>query len=128
MLDKRINKICKDNEFSTPLELLVGLTNGVDLRKENIVHRWLVEYEKEYNDEPPGIDDWYALTQLIKHESKFSFVDVKDSLAAQKAILEYQHPKRKSIDLNVDSSGNAKVEPLTYSEIRKFKKKFNTVC
>lgn len=125
MIDQKIREICEKHEFIDPVELLVGLTNGVDLRKVSAVYSWLLSFEREYGDEEmPNALEWLHLKELIKTEAKFSMVSSSESLTAQKALIEYQHPKKKSIDVTANVNANVCVNPLSTREIRRFKRKF----
>lgn len=126
MIEQKIKEICERNNFKEPVELLVGLTNGVDLRKLNVVYSWLMAFEEEYGEEEvPDALEWFEFKELIKHESKFQTISTSESLTAQKALIEYQHPKKKSIDVTANINTNAKVKPLNSREIARFKRKFN---
>lgn len=125
MIEQKIKEICEQNGFKDPVELLVGLTNGVDLRKLNTVYSWLMAFEAEFGDEElPEAMEWLELKELIKTEAKFQTVSTAESLAAQKALIEYQHPKKKSVDITANVSGSIGVHPLSASEIRRFKRRF----
>lgn len=128
MLDSKIKEICEKHEFLEPVELLVGLTNGIDLRRLSVVYDWLSRFEEEYGGEAmPDELEWLQLKDLIKQHSKFSVVSSTESLTAQKVLIEYQHPKKKSVDVTAHVSTSGAVTPLTSVEIRKFKRKFNKV-
>lgn len=115
---------CEEYGLRDPVELLTGLTNGVDLRQHSAVYRWLQEWEQANEDEPPDQFDWAMLCELIKNEGRFVPVTTAESLTAQKTLLEYLHSKHKSIDVNVGLNETA-VTPLTREEIKLFERKFN---
>lgn len=123
--DRKIKEICNENGLIDPVELLTGLSNGVDLRKNGLVYAWLLDFEEEEGDDLPSLEDWFELKSLIKIECRRLPVSMAESLAAQKALIEYMHSKRKAIDITTSIKGEGVVTPLTLKEIKKFNRKFN---
>jgi len=128
MIEEKVKKYCEKHGFIDPVELLVGLTNGVDLRKLNAVYSWVMEFEEEFDEEAePDAIDWFELKELIKNEAKYSNVSSAESQSAQRTLIQYQHPKKKSVDVKTNLTTTTGVTPLTASEIRRFKRKFDNL-
>ena len=124
--DNKIKGICDENGLIDPVELLTGLSNGVDLRKNGLVYAWLLDFEDEEGGNLPSLNDWFELKSLIKIECRRLPVSMAESLTAQKALIEYMHSKRKSVDITTRVDGDGVVTPLTLREIKKFNRKFNS--
>lgn len=124
--DRKIKEICKENDLKDPVELLTGLSNGVDLRKNGLVYAWIQDFEEDEGDDLPSPTDWFELKSLIKQECRFLPVSSAEQLTAQKALIEYMHSKRKSIDITTTANSEGVVTPLTLREIKRFKRKFET--
>lgn len=126
MIDQKIKEYCEKHDFIDPVELLVGLTNGVDLRKVNAAYSWIMQFEDKFGeDAEPDALEWLELKDLIKREARFQNVSSAQSQSAQRALIEYQHPKKKSIDVTANINASVGVSPLTAQEIRRFKRKFD---
>lgn len=114
----------RHENLKNPLELLVGLANGVDLSEKSLVYEFALKLKDEYGKDMPDEFDYAELIDLIIDTNKFQPIDVKDQLTAQKTLVEYQHPKRKSIEVTTTSEDGATTE-LNEDEIKLFWKKFN---
>lgn len=127
-LTTKVEEVCKEHQLLDPTRLLIGLTNGVDLRKQSAIYKWLIAFEEQFGEnEAPDEIEFEQLKEIIKEEAKYAFVTLDQSLTAQKTLLEYMHPKKKSVDLTANVSSTA-VTPLKASEIRRFKRKFDAKC
>jgi len=120
-----IKTACEKHGFQNPVDLLIGLSNGVDLTKKSVVYDFIKQLENEYGeDELPDEFDYSDLVELIKEQYKFEFVDVELQMKAQKTLVEYQHSKRKAIEVSV-SEADGKIMDLKESEVDLFWSKFN---
>lgn len=119
------DRITRENsKLKSPLELLVGLANGYDLSEKSLVYELALKFKKEYGDNLPDEYDYDELLELIFDTYEYSTVSIKDQLAAQKTLVEYQHPKRKSVEVNTVGDAGA-ISALTAKEANLFWKKFN---
>lgn len=126
-LADQVKEVCEAHKLLDPIELLTGLTNGIDLRKTSLVYEWILGFEEEAGEDPPDDFEWAQLKELVKAEFRFRPVDISESLSAQKVLMEYLHSKKKSVDMSITST-DATVKPLTPREVRLFKRKFNRIC
>lgn len=122
--DKKLQKACEDLNLIDPIVLLVGLANGQDLTNESTIATWLKEHEEGNGDNPPGELEWLELVDMIKYYYTAMPIDEKTKLVAQKTLAEYQHSKKKSIEIT-DKSTIEPVGDLKTSEIKRFKRVFN---
>ena len=119
-----IDQLCKDSGSKTPEEILIPLSNGIDPRRTSQIYRRLQEIEDEFGDDPPDEWSWLELVELIKFEYCYAPVSVSESAAAAKTLMEYKHPKRKSVE-KIDLTPTAAETELTKSQIRKLRKAFD---
>ncbi len=127
-LHKRLLEVCDEHKLLDPTTLLIGLTNGKDLRKTSLAYEWVLAFEEEHGDtEVPTDLEFELLKEIIKEEGRNAPVTLDQSIVAQKTLLEYVYPKRKSVDVTQNSASNT-VTPLRPSEIRRFERKFNKHC
>lgn len=119
-----IDQLCKDSGNKTPEEILIPLSNGQDPRRVSLVYQKIQQIEDEYGTEPPDEWDWLDLVEMIKAECRSGIVPIKESAAAAKALMEYKHPKRKSVE-NVDVNPVSNSKELTEKEIKILKKEFD---
>lgn len=119
-----IDQICRDSGNKTPEEILIPLSNGQDPRRVSLVYQKIQQIEDEYGTEPPDEWDWLDLLELIKTECRYGIVPVKESAAAAKTLMEYKHPKRKSIE-TMDATPVTESKELTEEEIKILKKEFD---
>ena len=117
-------RICRKQNLKNPVELLVGLANGVDLTTTSAVYDFAEKLKEDHGEDLPDDFDYLELLELIKNSHQFVTVDFNTRMQAQKTLVEYQHPKRKSVEVVNKSEGGA-VSELTAKEVRIFKRKFN---
>lgn len=118
------NEICEKEKLKNPVELLIGLANGVDLSKKSTVLEFVENLKNQYGDEMPDEFDYFDLIELIQDKYKFELVDINTQMSAQKTLVEYQHPKKKAVELTTKNEGS-EISELTEREIEIFKKKFD---
>lgn len=119
------NEIAENNnKLKNPLELLVGLANGVDLSNGSIVYAIAKNLHDEYGDELPDEYEYSHLIDAIFETCRFESVGIKEMLQAQKTLVEYQHPKRKSVEVTTTGTAEAVTE-LNEKEISTFWQKFD---
>ena len=116
--------IKRHKNLKNPLELLVGLANGVDLSSKSLVYEFALKLKAEYGNDLPDEFDYAELIDLITDTYRNEIISTKDQLQAQKTLVEYQHPKRKSVEVTTVSEDGA-TTPLNADEIKLFWDKFN---
>lgn len=119
-----VKEICEKNDIPTPIEFLTKIMGGTDPRQVSLVYHKIVALEEEYGEEPPDIFDWLDLVELIKREYRHSIVEIGKSQDAAKQLMEYMHPKRKSIE-KIEKVEQIEEVKLTRREIRNIKKAFD---
>lgn len=121
--DEKLRRTCDDLNLLDPIVLLVGLANGKDLTNHSLLYQWVLNHEAENGEEPPDVFEWLELLELIKEHARFVPTTEGVKLQAQKTLAEYQHNKKKSIELT-DKSVSTSSEPLKRSEVRRFERIF----
>lgn len=119
-----IDEICSAKGAKEPLEFLASLVAGHDPRLLSDVYIMASNIEEDNFGDPPDPEQWEELLQLIKRQYKHSPVPVGISKSAATTLAEYQHAKRKSIELHT-SGEHVQVEPLTAEELDLFEEWFN---
>ena len=122
-VEEQIAEICQKENIPSPLEFLTQIMNGKDPRRISEIYRLVLYLEDEYGEDPPDIWDWLELTELIKREYRFSIVEIGKSQDAAKQLMEYTHPKRKSVEKTVTNKASEASE-ITRKEARILKKVF----
>lgn len=122
--DDKLKKTIKGMNLLDPIVLLVGLANGKDLTCHSLIYEWVLNHESENGEEPPEEWEWLDLVEMVKEHSRFYPVEEKTRILAQKILAEYQHSKRRSIEIT-DNSAHIDTKPLTRREIKRFNRFFN---
>ncbi len=122
-LDEQLQKVADEYGFIDPLTLLLGFANGEDLRGHSLVYQWILNHENINGDEPPDTFEWDELVELIKNEHRFLPVERAVSRDAAKTLLEYQHNKKKSVEIT-DKSASGEITELSRAEIKRFERVF----
>lgn len=114
-----IDAICAAKGAKEPLEFLASLMAGHDPRQLSEVYIMAETIEDENFGDPPDAEQWEELLALIKRLYKYEKVPVGISKAAATTLAEYQHAKRKSVELH--TSGVAvEIPPLTDADLDLF--------
>lgn len=121
--DDKLKKTCEKMNLLDPIVLLVGLANGKDLSSHSLLYEWILNHEANNGEDPPDQWDWLELVDLIKNHARFIPVDEKTKLQAQRTLAEYQHNKKKSIEIT-DNQKQEAVTKLTRMEIKRFERIF----
>lgn len=121
--DSKLRRILRKNKLRDPIELLILLSNGVDVSGNSVVYEWILQHERYNGDNPPGEAEWQDLVRLIKNHCRYEPVSVSTKLQAQKTLAEYEHNKRKSIEI-LDEKSTDTVTELSIREIKKFERYF----
>ena len=117
-------KICRKRKLKNPVELLVGLANGVDLTTTSAVYDFVEKLKEDYGEDVPDDFDYLELLELIENSHQFVTVDFNTRMQAQRTLVEYQHPKKKAVEVT-NVSDNGVVSELNAKEVRIFIRKFN---
>ena len=123
-LNTQLKNLADEYGFLDPLSLLMGFANGQDLRGHSLVYQKVLEIEEEFGDAPPDTWEWDELIEMIKNDYRFLPVSRSTSEAASKTLLEYQHNKKKSVEVT-DKSAKGEVTELSRTEVRRFLRVFN---
>ena len=121
--DEKLRRTCDDLNLLDPIVLLIGLANGKDLTAHSLIYEWILSHEANNGEEPPDVWEWTELVELLKNHARFIPVDEKTKLQAQRTLAEYQHNKKKSIEIT-DKSVSTKSEPLKRTEVKRFERIF----
>lgn len=122
--EEKIVSICEKEGFSTPIEFLTQIMSGRDPRQVSTVYLRIKELEKQNGDTPPDDWEWAELVALIKSDYQFSIVEIAKSQDAAKQLMEYMHPKRKSIE-QTNTIKTADTSTLSKREIKNIRKAFD---
>ena len=118
-------EIAKNNKnLKNPLELLVGLANGYDLSSSSLAYNFARKLIEENGYDLPDEYEYLHLLELIVDVGANETIGVKEMLQAQKTLVEYQHPKRKSVEVTNLSDTKA-ISELNEKEVKTFWEKFN---
>lgn len=115
---------CEEQGAIEPLEFLAALVAGVDPRDRSDILKLVDTIEEENFGDPPDPDQWEQLVNLVRRQYKHTPVPVTTSSAAARTLAEYQHAKRKSIELLTQGAA-AQVTDLTPEELELFEAWFN---
>lgn len=121
---EKVENLCKELNTVDPISFLTNIMSGKDPRRVSLVYLKIKALEEEYGEEPPDEWDWLELIDLIKREYQFSIVDIGKSQDAAKQLLEYMHPKRKSVDVT-DTTKEVMTSSLNPREIKLLRKEFD---
>jgi len=125
-LDDKLQNTCDEFNLLDPVVLLIGAANGIDLSSRSKIYERILELENEYGENVPDPMDYSELTDLIRSEFRYTPIERKDMITAQKTLSEFMHAKKKALDIKgMEETESGKVEDLTRSEIRLFKKRFD---
>lgn len=121
---EEIKAACAAKNVAEPLEFLAALMAGADPRALSRVYIMAKEIEEDNFGDPPDAEQWEELLRIIDQDYKHAPVPVGVSKAAAVTLAEYQHPKRKSIELS-HTGAAVVVAPLTSEELELFEEWFN---
>jgi len=122
--DEEDNLLDVESSAAEPLKFLAALMNGTDPREFSSVYTMAQIIEDDNFGDPPTEAQWEELLELIDKQCKHKPVDVGASLTAARTIAEYQHAKRKSIEV-VSSSAEIAIPELTENEFDLFEAWFD---
>ena len=122
-LEEQLKELSEEYGFLDPLTLLMAFANGEDLRGHSLIYQKVLELENEFGDNPPDVWAWDDLVELIKADYRFLPVSRSTSEHAAKTILEYQHNKKKSVEVT-DKTSKGEVSELSRLEIKRFDRVF----
>lgn len=97
-----VEEMCEALGGVTPLALLAGNVNGVDIRNKSLLFRILREVEQNMISdctEVPDVDDWKRISDTIRVYYFFETVTVEESNKAAKALIDVTMPKLKQIEM-----------------------------
>lgn len=119
-----VKAICDARGLKEPLEFLASLMEGHDPRELSKIYTMAESIEEDNFGDPPDSEQWEELLNLIRTQYKHAPVAVGISKAAATELAQYQHSKRKSVEI---SNVGAQVElgPLTEEELELFEAWFN---
>lgn len=118
------DEVCRAKGAPEPLEFLASLAAGVDPRTLSDVYIVAQQIEDDNFGGPPTTEQWEELLAIIERDYKQAPVPLGISKAAATTLAEYQHPKRKSIELAMNGPA-ASIPPLTAEELDLFEEWFN---
>lgn len=121
---EEVEQICAAKGAKEPLEFLAALVAGHDPRELSRIYTMAEAIEEENFGDPPTDEQWEELLQTIRQLYKYAPVGVGVSKSAATTLAEYQHPKRKSIEL-AGTASLVEVTPLTPEELDLFEEWFH---
>lgn len=122
--EAKIQEICEKKNIPTPIEFLTEIMGGTDPRRVSLVYKLVCQLEETYGESAPDEWDWLVLVDLIKTEYRGSIVELSKSQDAAKQLIEYQHPKRKSVE-HKNVAASLETSPLSNKEIRAIRRRFD---
>lgn len=115
--------VCAARGLKEPLEFLASLMAGQDPRELSHIYTMAEAIEDDNYGDPPDAEQWEELLTLIRTQYKHAPVPVGISKAAATELAQYQHPKRKSIELATTGAA-VDIKPLTDEEFELFEEWF----
>lgn len=106
------------------LKYFERLMNAWDPSDQSDTLRAMLEVEKENNGEPPTSEQWAQIMDIALHELEHKPVTIKQKADAAKVLAEYQHAKKKSVEITTNG-GNAVLPELTEKELDAFDEWFD---
>ena len=122
---EEVEQACAEAGAKEPLEFLAALVSGHDPRQLSDVYIMAETIEEENFGDPPNDEQWEELLNLIRQQYKHSPVPVAVSKSAATTLAEYQHSKRKSIEIHAAAGGPVDLPPLTEKELELFEEWFS---
>lgn len=107
-----------------PLEFLACLVAGVDPRQKSEILVLVDSIEDENMGDPPDEEQWDTLKRLVSRLYKHQPVPLSVSAGAARTIAEYQHAKRKSVEIT-QGGEQVQVTALKDEELDLFEAWFN---
>lgn len=107
-----------------PLGFLRAVMAGVDPRRHSDIWNLAQAIEAENLGDPPTAIQWQALLDIIEDQHRFRPVGMDQSQRAAMTLAEYEHPKRKSVELTTDGAA-VEVPELTAGDFELFEEWFN---
>ncbi len=123
-LESAVSKVCKDVDIEGPLKFLASVMSGVDPRRVSHIWQLVQIIEEENFGDPPTNDQWEEIVEAVERDYEPSPVDLVSSQRAAITLAEYQHPKRKSVEV-IGEGGKVEVPKLTDDELDLFEAWFN---
>lgn len=115
-----------DSDPGDPAEFLAEIVAGRDPRPlDTSLYELIKDLDAE--DEMPSKDEWAIIKHMVLHTDKYKRerVSVEESTKAAMKLMEFLHPKQKSVEIEGTLHHEHKILPtLNKKEMKAFKKVF----
>lgn len=107
-----------------PLGFLRAVMSGHDPRKQSDIYNTAQAIDADNLGDPPTVEQWEDLLGIISRDHRYRPVTMEQSQKAAMTLAEYEHAKRKSVEISTDGT-TVEVPEMTTDELELFEEWFN---
>jgi len=121
---EKVQSICLMAGCPEPDEFLASVMTGVDPRFDaSPIYHLISEIVRSNGDAPPNEKEWAQIRTMVLDDPAYrpARVELPVSIKAGERLMDHLYPRLKAVEVTGDAKPR-EVQPLTESELAKFKK------